>query len=67
MWEFAKGNTFGATAFSSYGAFWMSFWWLTGHSGVDKIPAADAAQGHRSLPAGLGHLHRLHDGRRDAR
>ena len=26
MWEFRKGNTFGATAFSSYGAFWMSFW-----------------------------------------
>jgi hypothetical protein len=26
MWEFTKGNTFGATAFSSYGAFWISFW-----------------------------------------
>lgn len=25
MWEFACGNTFGATAFSSYGGFWMSF------------------------------------------
>ncbi|KZT24297.1 hypothetical protein NEOLEDRAFT_1170149 [Neolentinus lepideus HHB14362 ss-1] len=25
MWEFAAGNTFGATAFSSYGAFWMSY------------------------------------------
>jgi len=25
MWEFAAGNTFGATAFSSYGAFWISF------------------------------------------
>jgi len=25
MWEFPKGNTFGATAFSSYGAFWMSY------------------------------------------
>lgn len=25
MWEFASGNTFGATAFSSYGAFWFSF------------------------------------------
>ena len=32
MWEFAKGNTFGALAFSSYGAFWVSFWWLTGHT-----------------------------------
>lgn len=28
MWEFAKGNTFGATAFTSFGAFWISFWWL---------------------------------------
>ena len=45
MWEFAKGNTFGATAFTSYGAFWVSFWWLTGHSGVDKIPAADVGKG----------------------
>ncbi|MGN6252388.1 MAG: acetate uptake transporter [Marmoricola sp.] len=32
MWEFAKGNTFGATAFTSYGAFWLSFWYLTGHT-----------------------------------
>jgi succinate-acetate transporter protein len=28
IWEFAKGNTFGATAFCSYGAFWMAFWFL---------------------------------------
>lgn len=25
MWEFRKANTFGATAFTSYGAFWLSF------------------------------------------
>ncbi|CAG7655999.1 acetate uptake transporter [Actinacidiphila bryophytorum] len=25
MWEFRKGNTFGATAFCSYGAFWLSY------------------------------------------
>ena len=25
MWEFRKGNGFGGTAFTSYGAFWMSF------------------------------------------
>jgi uncharacterized protein len=25
MWEFRAGNTFGATAFASYGAFWLSF------------------------------------------
>jgi succinate-acetate transporter protein len=28
MWEFARGNTFGATAFTAYGAFWLSYWWL---------------------------------------
>jgi succinate-acetate transporter protein len=28
MWEFRTGNTFGATAFTSYGAFWLSFWAL---------------------------------------
>ncbi|KAI0344307.1 Gpr1 family protein [Trametopsis cervina] len=25
MWEFAAGNTFSATAFTSYGGFWLSF------------------------------------------
>ncbi|KAF9436051.1 hypothetical protein BGZ76_004930 [Entomortierella beljakovae] len=25
MWEFKVGNTFGGTAFTSYGAFWLSF------------------------------------------
>ena len=44
MWEFAKGNTFGATAFSSYGAFWLSFWWLTGHTDLSGA-GADAAKG----------------------
>jgi len=28
MWEFRTGNTFGAVAFSSYGAFWLSLWGL---------------------------------------
>lgn len=28
MWEFKRGNTFGATAFSSFGAFWISFYFL---------------------------------------
>jgi succinate-acetate transporter protein len=27
MWEFRSGNTFGAAAFSSYGAFWLAFGW----------------------------------------
>jgi succinate-acetate transporter protein len=41
MWEFRTGNTFGATAFTSYGAFWISFWALV-HFYAAKIPAADA-------------------------
>jgi succinate-acetate transporter protein len=28
MWEFRTGNTFGAVAFTSFGAFWLSFWAL---------------------------------------
>ena len=28
MWEFRTGNTFGAVAFSSFGAFWISYWLL---------------------------------------
>jgi succinate-acetate transporter protein len=39
MWEFVKGNTFGALAFSSYGAFWLSFWYLVTH--LPKAPASD--------------------------
>lgn len=38
MWEFTKGNTFGATAFASYGAFWLSFWYLLNH-----LPAGASA------------------------
>jgi succinate-acetate transporter protein len=38
MWEFTKGNTFGAVAFSSYGAFWLSFWYLLNH-----LPSGAAA------------------------
>jgi len=45
MWEFTKGNTFGATAFSSFGAFWISFWWLTGHTDLSGASATDAAHG----------------------
>lgn len=40
MWEFRKGNVFGATVFASYGAFWLSFWaFVTFFAG--SIPAAD--------------------------
>jgi succinate-acetate transporter protein len=41
MWEFRKGNTFGALAFSSFGAFWLAFWFYVAHI-VPTLPAADA-------------------------
>ena len=28
IWEFANRNTFGATAFVSYGSFWLAYWFL---------------------------------------
>jgi succinate-acetate transporter protein len=37
LWEFARGNTFAATAFSSYGAFWLSFWWLETNPAVAEV------------------------------
>jgi succinate-acetate transporter protein len=39
MWEFRTGNTFGAVAFTSFGAFWLSFWALLQFFAAD-IPAA---------------------------
>jgi uncharacterized protein len=41
MWEFRTGNTFGAVAFSSFGAFWISFFVLVQFNVAD-IPEADA-------------------------
>jgi len=40
MWEFRTGNTFGAVAFTSFGAFWISFWaFVTFFEG--DVPAAN--------------------------
>jgi hypothetical protein len=41
MWEFKTGNTFGAVAFTSYGAFWISFWAFVQFF-AKEVPAADA-------------------------
>jgi succinate-acetate transporter protein len=40
MWEFKNNNTFGATAFTSYGAFWLAFWGLEQFYAADIPPAA---------------------------
>lgn len=44
LWEFANRNVFGATAFCSYGAFWLSFWFLSQFS-AGSLPPADAGKG----------------------
>jgi len=40
IWEFRTGNTFGATAFCSYGAFWISFFVLL-QIGVTHLPKTE--------------------------
>jgi len=46
LWEYAANNTFGATAFCSYGAFWLSFatlsefWAPTGYASTQDINSA---------------------------
>ena len=63
MWEFRKGNVFGATVFSAYGAFWLSFWaYLTFFA--EGIPTE-----HHGVAAGWyliawAHLHHPDAGRR---
>jgi succinate-acetate transporter protein len=34
MWEFRRGNVFGAVAFSSFGAFWLSYFFFVSFSAV---------------------------------
>src|SRR5438309_5231914 len=43
MWEFRTGNTFGAVAFTSFGAFWLSFWAFVQFY-EKSVPANVAAQ-----------------------
>jgi hypothetical protein len=40
MWEFKRGNTFGATAFSSFGAFWLTYWYIINHLAAGDIHQA---------------------------
>jgi uncharacterized protein len=40
LWEFRTGNTFGAVAFCSYGAFWISFYVLL-HVTVGALPKTE--------------------------
>jgi uncharacterized protein len=44
MWEFKTGNTFGATAFSTYGAFWISLATFVVLLLNGKVPAGDVSK-----------------------
>ncbi|KAG0306692.1 hypothetical protein BGZ98_001893 [Dissophora globulifera] len=52
MWEFKAGNTFGATAFTSYGAFWLSYAAIL-IPGFGIIPSYATTEGH-ALDNALG-------------
>ncbi|KAI0043326.1 hypothetical protein FA95DRAFT_1681986 [Auriscalpium vulgare] len=55
MWEFAAANTFGATAFSSYGAFWLSYAAiLIPGSGIGAAYTADEAAGGFMIHDAIG-------------
>jgi hypothetical protein len=43
MWEFVRKNTFGALAFSSYGAFWISYYVFNKFIVPDIKPVADVS------------------------
>jgi succinate-acetate transporter protein len=40
MWEFRRGNTFGAVVFGTVGALWGSYWLLE-HFNIGQIPGAE--------------------------
>jgi succinate-acetate transporter protein len=45
MWAFKRGDTFAAVAFSSYGAFWLSFWALVALYSKDLTTPEAASKG----------------------
>jgi len=46
MWEMAVGNTFGATALSSYGGFWLSFAIILTPGGFDIVNSYSGPDTH---------------------
>ncbi|RMZ91666.1 hypothetical protein DV736_g1078, partial [Chaetothyriales sp. CBS 134916] len=54
MWEMAVGNTFGATALSSYGGFWISFGIILTPGGFEIEATTQSADGTSGLLNLLG-------------
>ena len=59
MWEFRTGNTFGAVAFTSFGAFWLSYWAFVQFYAAER-PRVGGRPCRRPVPDRLGYLHGLH-------
>lgn len=49
MWEFRKNNTFGATAFTTYGAFWLALGSLIVLESLKIINFGNASDGHTAV------------------
>jgi succinate-acetate transporter protein len=49
MWAFRRGNTFAGTAFTSYGAFWISYFLLVNFFAVPVAKAGGAGELHQFL------------------
>jgi succinate-acetate transporter protein len=54
MWEMAVGNTFGATALSSYGGFWISFAIILTPGGFQIVSSIEKGNGTAGLNDSLG-------------
>src|SRR6266496_2393306 len=66
MWEFRNRNVFGATAFSTYGGFWLSLGVvvmlasLSTHSAFGRFAPVNAAERGRLVPRGVRDLQHVH-------
>ncbi|KAI8075210.1 GPR1/FUN34/yaaH family-domain-containing protein [Gongronella butleri] len=56
MWEFRTGNTFGATTFTSYGAYWLSYGYifLPSSNIIDGYGGSNTTQFNHSLGLFMG-------------
>jgi succinate-acetate transporter protein len=49
MWAFRRGNTFAATAFTSFGAFWVSYWLLVKFEVGPIVAAGGLGEAHTAV------------------
>ena len=52
MWEFRNKNVFGATAFSTYGAFWIGLFFYVRLVAAPRLPARGGRPGDRARHPG---------------